>query len=208
VLLHLAEHGVEVDGIDLAPAMLARLRAKAAEAGWAVNASLGDMREFALPRRYARVFLAFNGFAHCHTTEDQIRCLSCCLAHLEPGGALVLHVSYPGVAYWSAPDTGRVLEMEVAHPETGLPVRMYDTRTKHRVEQFQDSVTDIEEQDGRGGVLRSHRFETRQRWVYRWELELLLRCAGFSRWEIVRGWDGGPFEREDQPMIAYGWRDR
>jgi SAM-dependent methyltransferase len=207
VLLHLLEHGVDADGVDLSGPMLERLKVKAAARGLAPRLVRADMRDFTLPRRYRRVLLAFNGFAHCETTQDQLRCLRCCREHLEPGGALVLHISYPSLAYWNEPEGERVLEMEVTHPVTGHPVRMYDTRTRHRVGQWQHSLTDVEELDAAGAVARVHRFETTQRWVYRYELELLLASAGFSRWEVVRGWDRGPFERDDQPMIAYGWRD-
>jgi SAM-dependent methyltransferase len=207
VLLHLRGHGVDADGLDLSAPMLSRLRHKAAARGLAVRALEADMRDFTLPRRYGAAFIAFNGFAHCETTEDQLRCLRCCREHLEPGGALVVDMSYPGPAYWTAPDQGRVLEMEVPHPDSGHPVRMYDTRTKDPLAQRQHSIVEIEELDGAGGLLRAHRFETTQRWVYRYELELLFRCAGFSRWEILSDFTRAPLARAGGQMQGFAWRD-
>jgi len=150
VMLSLLDHGVDVDGVDLSGPMLERLRAKATSKGMAVRAALADMRDFTMPRRYARVFITFNGFAHCETVEDQLRCLRCCREHLEPGGALVVHMSYPAASYWVEPESERVLEAEVAHPASGHPVRMYDTRTKDPVAQRQHSIVEIEELDGAG----------------------------------------------------------
>ena len=56
--------------------------------------------DFDMGRRYARIFCGFNGFAHCETIADQLACLRASLRALEPGGALVIHMSYPGPAYW------------------------------------------------------------------------------------------------------------
>jgi len=207
VLLHLIRHGVDADGVDLSEPMLEQLRAKAKGDGLEPHVYLADMRDFTTPRRYRRVFIPFNGFAHCETTQDQIRCLQCCREHLEPGGAVVLHMSYPSLAYWLDVGSERVLETEVRDPDTGDLVRMWDTRRKDRVAQIQDSVIEVEELDETGRVERSHRFATRQRWVYRFELELLFRHAGFTRWEILNGWDRRPFTSDSSPMMGFGWRD-
>jgi SAM-dependent methyltransferase len=205
VLLRLLEAGLEVDGVDASEPMLDRLRAKAKAKGLSPRLYRADMRDFTTPRRYRRVFIAFNGFAHCESIEDQVRCLRCCREHLEPGGALVVHMSFPSQAYWLAPDGERVLEMD--SPRPGGSLRMWDTRTKDPVAQRQESVIEIEEIDAAGRVERAHRFATTQRWVYRAELELLLRVAGFSRWEVLGGWDRSKLEREDQQMMAFGWKD-
>ena len=207
VLLELRAHGVDADGLDASEAMLGRLRDLASATGIRANAVRADMRDFTMPRRYRRVFIAFNGFAHCETIDDQLRCLRCCRDHLEPGGALIVHMSYPSQAYWLDPEGERVLELETTHPVSGHVVRMWDTRTRDRVRQRQRSLTEIEELDATGAVARTHRFEVTQRWVYRFELDLLLRTAGFARREILGGYDREPLTRDDQQMLAYGWKD-
>jgi hypothetical protein len=52
----------------------------------------------------------------------------------------------------------------------------------------------------------SRRFATSQRWVYRHELELLFRCAGYARWEVFGGFAGEPLTRDDQQMVAWAWK--
>ena len=60
------------------------------------------------------------------------------------GGELVLDTSFPSLEIIGAPQNTRVLEGEIPHPETGLPMRMYDTRTFDRVAQEQHSINEIE----------------------------------------------------------------
>jgi len=207
VLLPLLEAGVDIDGVDLHPAMLARLGAKAGAKGLHPHLVAADMRDFTMPRRYTRVICAFNAFAHCATIEDQLATLRCCREHLEPGGALVLHMSYPGVSLWLGADGEPVLEQETTRPDSGNRLQLYDRRFKDAVNQHQRSEIEVRELDPEGKVVGSHRFETRQRWVYLYELELLLRLAGFLRWEIHGGFEGAPLERDDQQMIAWAWRE-
>jgi SAM-dependent methyltransferase len=207
VLLPLLEAGVDADGVDLWPGMLERARSKAHARGFKPRLVAADMRDFTMPRRYARVICAFNAFAHADTPDAQIDTLRCVREHLESGGALVLHMSYPSPSYWAEPDGEPVKELEVRHPQRGTLIQLWDTRSKDVVQQRQRSSIEYREVDASGHVVASHRMQTTQRWVYRRELELLLRVAGFSRWEIHGGFAGEPLERPDQQMVAWAWKD-
>jgi SAM-dependent methyltransferase len=205
VLLALRRAGLDADGFDLSPAMIGRLKDKAARAGLAVRAETADMRDFEMNKLYRRVFCAFNGFAHCETIADQTACLRACLRHLEPGGALVLHMSYPGPAYWSEPEGQAVLEIEVPLPDGGK-LQLWDNRRKDPVGQRQDSVMEIRELDAAAKPKAVRRFSTVQRWVYRFELELLFAAAGFARWELFGGFDGRPLRSPEDQIVAWAYR--
>ena len=202
LLLPIRKSGVDIDGLDSSPAMIARLKERARTAGLEVRAEVADMRDFAMGRHYARIFCGFNGFAHCETIEDQLATLRCSLEHLEPGGALVIHMSYPGPAYWSEPEGKPVLEHEAPRPGGGK-LQLWDTRRKDVVRQRQDSDVEIWELDASERPVAAHKFSTHQRWVYRFELELLLRSAGFARFEFFGGFDGRPLRTPDDQMIAW-----
>jgi SAM-dependent methyltransferase len=206
VLLRLIDAGLDADGLDSSGPMIERLQAKAQAKGHNPRAIVADMRDFAMPRRYARVLCVFNGFAHCETTEDQIRTLQCCRKHLILGGAFVLHISYPGPKYWAEPDGVPTLEIERKDPASGRTLQLWDTRTKNPVVQLQRSELEIREIAGAGRKVASHLFVTSQRWVYRFELELLLRAAGFARWDIFGGFEGQPLTSPEDQMIAWAWR--
>jgi SAM-dependent methyltransferase len=204
VLLPLLRDGLDADGLDLAPALLDRLRDKAAAQGLQPHVHLGDMCSFRLDRRYALILITGNAFVHNLTTEDQIRTLSCCREHLQPGGRLAFDAFFPGAAYLAA-DGHRVLECEIRHPETGLPVRFYDNRTMDRVEQQQHSINEIEFLDTTGAVAATHRNRTTTRWIYKGEMALLLRVAGFGRWEIYGGFDRQPLTKDTDGMVVEAW---
>jgi SAM-dependent methyltransferase len=205
LLMPIRKAGVEVDGLDSSPAMIRRLKERAAMDGLAVRAEVADMRDFSMGRRYARIFCGFNGFAHCETTEDQVAVLRCSLEHLEPGGALVIHMSYPGPAYWAEPDGAAVLEHEAPRPGGGK-LQLWDNRKKNIVAQRQDSEVEIWELGASDRPQAVHKFSTSQRWVYRFELELLFRAAGFARWDILGGFDGRPLTAPDDQMIAWAFK--
>jgi len=203
VLLRLLAAGIDAEGLEPAPAMIARLHEKARERGLVARVHQGDVCTFALHRRFARVLMPFNAFSHLLALDDQLAALRNMRAHLAPGGALVVHLSQPTPAMWVDAEQDRVLEHEA--PLGDHVVRIYDTRRKDWSAQSQHSIVDIEECDAAGRLVRASRTETTHRWVHRHELELLLRHAGCARVEI-RGDDGeGDVTSASAGLWAFGW---
>src|SRR5262249_25422620 len=176
--------------------MLNRLRAKAAALGLSPRLHQADMSNFSVPRRFRLVMIPFNAFIHNMTQEAQIHCLQLCREHLLAGGMLAFDTFFPSVEIIGAPEKTRVLEGEMPHPQTGLPMRMYDTRTFNRVAQTQHSLNEFELLDANGNVKTVYRSEVSSRYIYKHEMELLLRVAGFARWEIYGDFERRPLTRE------------
>jgi hypothetical protein len=118
---------------------------------------------------------------------------------------LAFDVSFPGQHWIGARSGTRELEGEIKHPETGLPVRMWDTRTFDRVRQVQYSFNELEMLDAAGKVLAVHPSKTAMRWTFKAEMELLLRAAGFARWQLLGDFEGRPLEKETDTMIVQAW---
>lgn len=207
LMLPFLAEGIDVDGLDNSPEMLDRLRMNAAAKGLSPRVTLGDMRAFRMPRRYACVMIPFNAFAHNLSADEQLDTLRGCHEHLLSGGRLVLDVFSATPAMTAEPVTPPVLEMEVAHPRTGWPVRLYDSRRLDVATQIQHSQMEIHELDAIGAVARITRSVTLVRWVYPSEMELLLRLAGFARWEITGGFDGAPLASHEGGIVVSAWRD-
>jgi SAM-dependent methyltransferase len=205
ILLPCLQAGVDIEGLDLFPAMLKRLREKAGALGLNPVLHEAKMAGFRLPRRYSLIVIVFNAFLHNLTTDEQLACLRACRDHLQPGGLLVFDISYPGQQWIGAPSGRRELEGEIKHPETDLPIRMWDTRTFDRVNQLQYSFNEIEMLDRTGNVVATHPSRTTLRWTYKPELELLLRTAGFARWQLLGDFDGRALENETDSMIVQAW---
>ncbi len=202
VLLPCIQAGAEGDGLDLSAPMLATCRKKADALGLKVGLHQGDMSDFRLPRKYALVMATFNAFIHNMTQADQIRCLERCREHLLPGGLVAFDTFFPGMPYIATAGGTRVLEGEIKDPRTGNTLRMYDTRTLDRVAQTQHSINELEEVDASGGTRIIHRSEHTTRYIYREEMALLLRVAGFGSWEILGGFDRRPLTQETDSMIV------
>jgi SAM-dependent methyltransferase len=207
VMLPLLEAGVDVEGVDLSRPMLERLREKARARGLAPRVHQVSMSAFELPRRFRVAMIPFNAFVHNLTAEDQIATLRRCREHLEPGGVLAFDFFSATPAMLAAPAGKRVLEHEVAHPETGLPVRIWDARDLDPLTQTQHSRIEIEELGEGGGIAVTHRFETVVRWIYPAEAELLFRLAGFARWNLWGGFDRRPLAADTAHVLAEAWRD-
>lgn len=190
-MLPMLEAGIEAVGVDASEPMLERLRAKAAARGLAPALHRARMADFDLGRRFGAVIVPFNAFAHNLAADEQIATLRGCHRHLEPGGTLALDVISLPAERIARPGPRRRLEREVPHPETGLPVRLWNTQRLDVVAQVQHSRYDIEEVS-RDGSTSVHRFESPMRWVSPAEMSLLLRLAGFGRHAIHGDFDRSP----------------
>ena len=207
VLLPTLQAGVDIDGLDIHPGMIEVLTRKAAGLGLKPRVVVGDMRDFTMPRRYALVTIPFRAFQHLLTTHDQIAALRCIREHLEGGGALLFNIFHPTFDKLAQPDGEQVLEREFPHPTTGLPIAMYTKRRADRVNQVFRVEREVVESDARGYAAVTHRDRFTMRWIWKPEMELLLRAAGFSRWSVQGGFDGRPLEKDTDEMVWTAWKD-
>jgi SAM-dependent methyltransferase len=207
-LIPALQAGVDIEGLDVDPGMLAVLRRKADALGLKLAVHQADMRDFTMRRRYALITIPFRAFMHLLTTADQLRALRCIREHLEPGGALLFNIFHPSFEALIDPHHPVHQDREVTHPETGLPLVLHvRSRELDRVNQVMRVVREIRESDPRGyaGAVHVHAFELR--WTWKPEMELLLQVAGFTRWSVRGGFDGRPLERDTDEMVWTAWRD-
>ena len=208
VLIPTLEAGVDVEGLDVHPGMLEVLKKKAAAKGLTPRVQLADMRDFTMARRYRLITVPFRGFMHLLTTEDQLRALRCMREHLEQGGTLVLNLFYPSFERMVEPGDEEHVEREFPHPESGLPVALVSVKRAYdRVRQVLRAEVELRESDARGYAKAVHLHRFALRWTFRYEMELLLRAAGFTRYEVVGGFDGRALERDTDEMVWTAWKD-
>lgn len=174
--------GVDCDGLDLDPEMLADLRRKLEQRKLRANLYAADMREFTLPRRYALVAVPFNSFLHNLSQTDQLATLRCCRQHLEVGGRLQLTTFHPSVEKLHLWASGEHLMKEI--PAGAHRVRVFDAATDDRVEQVRHMTRRVEFLDDTGVVEREVSVSFSLRYIFKPEMELLLRAAGFARFTV------------------------
>src|SRR5438034_8728338 len=106
IALPLAQRGVQVHGIDLSEAMVAKLRAK--PGGEEVGVTIGDFATTTVDGSFSLAYLAFNTIMNLTTQEAQVACFRNVVAHLEPGGCFVIEVGVPDI---QRGETARVFYM-------------------------------------------------------------------------------------------------
>ena len=97
IALPLAAQGIQVDGIDIAPAMVAELQAQAGGEGMAVT--LGDFADVPVDGTYSLIYIVWNTFFNLLTQEEQVRCFANVAAHLDEGGVFVIETYAPAFLY-------------------------------------------------------------------------------------------------------------
>jgi hypothetical protein len=185
IALPLTARGVEVHGIDLSRAMVARLRAK--PGGEAIPVTIGDIATTRVDGTFSLVYLVFNTIMNLTTQDAQVACFRSAAAHLEPGGGFVVEVGVPELR--RLPPGQSAVPFQVS--STHWAFDLYDTATQAMSSNYV-TVT-----DGRGAY-RSIPF----RYVWPSELDLMARLAGMrlrDRWE---NWDGTPFTGESPRHVS------
>ena len=101
LLLPYLRAGLDVDGCDISPDMLARCRDHAAREGLAPRLYAQAMHELALPRTY-RTIIVCGGFGLGGHRGRDVEALRRLYQHLEPGGVLLLdnEAPYANARFW------------------------------------------------------------------------------------------------------------
>jgi SAM-dependent methyltransferase len=203
VLLPLAQQGYEVTGVDTSPAMLAIARRKIAAQGLTDRVTLveQDMRDLKLAGRFNLVFVAVNSFMHLRTSDDQMAALCCIYQHLTPGGLVLLDLFQPDLGRLLDARGQVVLDKVMADPDTGHRLMKFHTQTVDLVQQT-IYVTFLVDELGDEGQVRRTVFPFSMRYLFRSELELLLRRTGFKVEAIYGSYDLEEFSADSDKMIA------
>lgn len=204
VMLHLAQQGARVVGVDRSAEMLARGQRKLdvmREVKRRVTFVAGDVLTADLPGRFKLILVPYNGFMHFHSQADQLAALRRFRALLAPGGVVVLDLPNAGEAYATQDDNALVLERSFIEPESGNLVMQHSVSTLDRIAQ-QLHVTWIYDEVLPDGLVRRTVAPLLLRYVFFSEMELLLTAAGLRRIAVYGDYDEAPFEEGCPRMIV------
>lgn len=109
IALPLAMKGIEVHGIDLSKAMLAKLTEKSG--GDNIVLTQGDFAIASCKRTFSLVYLVFNTIMNLTTQDEQVRCFQNAASHLDPGGCFVIEVMVPALQSIPHGQTNHVFDL-------------------------------------------------------------------------------------------------
>jgi SAM-dependent methyltransferase len=98
ITIPLAKQGFRMAGLDLSSAMLTWARQKSGHEGVSVEWIEGDMRDFAIDRKYSLIMLPSNNICHLLSHDDLHHCLACVRNHLQPHGHFIIDVFVPSLS--------------------------------------------------------------------------------------------------------------
>jgi SAM-dependent methyltransferase len=199
-LLSLLAAGHDMYGFDISKSMLATLKLKAAAQGLDIagRISVQDFESFRYDRRFEAIIIPTNTFLMLATQEAQIRTLQNIYAHLAPGGRLLLDIKLVGLRdLVESPAVVQGQWYTWTHPETNLPIKQ---RVEGRYDFNHQLVLDrcFIEYEG-----QLEEFPITSRWIFKDELQLLLRLAGFECWECFSTPERDPLEIGLEEIHSY-----
>jgi SAM-dependent methyltransferase len=196
-----ARTGLQVHGIDLAPAMVEQARARAAalpELAGRLRFDAGDVRRVRTGERHDAVVSLFHVMSYQTGNADLADAFATARAHLRDGGGFVFDFWY-GPAVLS--DRPRLVSKEVG--DTRIQVQRRTTPTVQVNANRVDVRFDIHVAARDGSGARDFVEVHPMRYLFLPEIDLLLQAAGFER-TAARAWlrDVEPDDRSWYACVA------
>ena len=187
VALPLAARGVEVHGIDLSEAMVARLRAK--PGGDAIAVTIGDFTTVdAGAESFDLVYLVFNTIGNVASQDAQVATFENAARHLRTGGCFVVETGVPGVLGAQHDHRYRVF----SHTDAHHGIDEYDPVTQLMWSHHYSRDDD--------GSYRRNSVPFRYSWPA--EFDLMARIAGMRLRERWAWWDRTPFTADSDAHVS------
>jgi ubiquinone/menaquinone biosynthesis C-methylase UbiE len=205
VAIRLAQHGGEIVGLDLSPAMLALARKKSASMAnvrWIQH----DMTSFNLGEAFGLALIPGHSFQFMLTAADQLACLESIRRHLVPGGTMVAHVDYPDLR-WLGDLMGEKAGVhenagQFIHPKTGRLIQTFRAWSYEPSTQTASAHTIWRETIAEGHVRSQwERGPIRLHCVFPFEMEHLLALAGLSLEAVYGDFFGARLRNDSEEMI-------
>lgn len=202
-MIPLAKAGLKIWGLEISPSMLKVCKRKVALLPDRVKRRIhlvwGDMADFKLPKRFNLIFIAARSFQFLLTKQEQESALKCVFQHLNENGIFIIDLFAP---------LHRRLAQEKMH-EVIPPIRNSSGKIEYLrsetvrydlakqvlfVERVYDRV------DKKGNVKRII-WEFSLRYIFRYEMELLLEKNGFKVVNLFGSFDKKEYDYHSGEMI-------
>ena len=185
IALPLARRGVAVHGIELSPAMVARLEAQ--RGAEVIGVTLGDFATTRVDETFRLAYLLRNTITNLTTQDEQVDCFRNVAAHLHPGGLFVIENYIPELQRLPPGETTRMFTRAPTH----IGLEEYDLAAQLAVSHHYWNID---------GQLKT--FSSPHRYLWPAELDLMARIAGFSLRERWSDWHRTPFTSECRHHIS------
>ena len=204
IVLDYFAHGIDIDGVDNSPEMLAICRSKAQQKGFSPELYQQDIRFLDLPRCYRTILVPSSTLQLIADEGDARKALRRLFDHLLTGGALVAPFSFD----WREGDpldTGWTLLFEKVRTEDGATVRSWTREVAEPVKQLWHGSQRFEiELDGKVIGTEEHHSSPGGRWYTQAQTVELFREAGFDNIQLFHEFTKNPAGPDDRLFCVLG----
>lgn len=194
----IAQSGVEIVGLDQSASMLAYARTKAEAAGVSISWVEADCRRFALGRKFALIFMAFNSMQHLHDPASLAALFGNVRSHLAPEGRFIFEVFNPSLAILNRVPSQRYVERQYEDPDGRGTITLEQTAVY-------DDAAQVNRMTWYFSLPREKDFRVEQldvRCFFPQELDLLVRANGFEVEQKFGNFERKPFASGDMKQIV------
>jgi SAM-dependent methyltransferase len=181
IALPLSRRGIRVHGIELSPAMAARVDTAS------IEVTIGDYATTTVDRTFTLVYLLRNTITNLTTQDEQVEAFRNAAAHLEPGGCFVIENYIPRLRQLPPGTRTQVFTSTPEH----IGVGEYDFVNQIEVSRHWWVID---------GELRT--FESPHRYLWPAELDLMARIAGMTLRERWANWTRAPFTGDSGEHVS------
>lgn len=201
ILVPLAKAGFTVTGIDNSAEMLDIARGKIGRGlEDRIRLEQADMQSFRLEDRFGLAIIALDGFMHLDSLEAQAQTLHCIARHLIPGGTVIVDLDNPVALDGRGEEGVLLLHWVKVDPTNGHRIAKLFSSTGDSARQARQITLFYDDVDGMGCLKRTvSSFDLR--YLFRYEMQLLLESCGFSLDQVYGSYDLDDYESASERMI-------
>jgi SAM-dependent methyltransferase len=202
LLLDFMQQGIDIDGVDNSPEMLALLKQKAEKLNLKPTVYQQEMYELSLPRKYQIILVPSSSFQLLVDEKLPPLAMDRFYEHLLPAGILVM----PFMTLWKHGDP---LESEFAReavrPEDGATVRRWQYSRFDPETNLEDTIDRYEiVRDGNVIASEEHRQSPATRSYTQEQAAALYQKAGFKDIQVFHEFTFEPVKPEDDTFCVLG----
>ena len=206
ILLDFLQQGIDIDGVDNSPEMLARLKQKAEQLNLQPTIYQQEMDRLDLPRKYQTILVPSSSFQLLLDEALPPVAIRRFYEHLLPGGVLTM----PFMTLWKEGDPlESEFTREVVRPEDGATIRRWssvrfepDTDLEHTIDRYEIL------REGQVVASEEHRQSPATRSYTQGQAVKLYQEAGFTNIQVLREFTFEPASPEDMTFSVLGFKPR
>ena len=207
LLLDYLAQGIDIDGVDNSPEMLAICSEKARKLGLQPRLFEQQMEMLNLPRTYRTIIVPSSSFQLLTDLQDARKAMQRFFHHLEPGGVLVM----PFMILRDEQATQQIVQGdweprgEAIRPEDGSTIRRWNRSTYDLPNQLESTEDRYEVlRDGEIIATESHARSPATRWYTQDQAAQLYQEAGFTTIRFLKEFSQEPASKEDTIFSVIG----